>query len=286
MNRPIGAAIFAACSLAVIAWLVSQNLSLRHRLQASEIAAATSATDSSQSSPGAQPVPVTSSEQATAFSSKRNASASFTLAKLLSDPEFRKSSIQKNVTSIEERFGRFFLNARDVSPEKLEAIKLLLAEQSFDLGQVAMPQSSPESESEAATRLQRMREMENSHAKALKEAMGDALYSQFQQNQATESFRGTVTGLANAVRARGFEVSGEDENNILAAYVSAMARATDRAVQEDASLTQLDGTQRNALRERQTHRIQIEITHALSKVLEGDRLNAFLAAKVSRDLEP
>lgn len=209
------------------------------------------------------------------------------LRALWADPAFRATSLAKNIADLEARHGRFFLTLADLPPEKLAAIKRLMAMQSMARAELQIPKAFPETPADTTARLAASDRLQRQQEDELRTTLGGDAYLDLEVARHAEAYRDTVTALANGMRARGVALDDTRQERMLEAYTGAMLElGSELQLNPDRSPAPATEAERAARRNRQLEHARQLLARAMGEVLDGPALDAFLAAQLSRETGP
>lgn len=292
----IVATVAAIAAMSCGVWFCAENMRLRTQVNSMEVALSALRgkvavkAETAIAPVGEKEVVVVASEASSTPVSKQaresGAASAWSFTRDLSgDLSWRAGSIAHGITDLEGRFGRFFLGLKNLTPEQLASLKRLMATQQLELGRLAFPERQPESAEALARRMQLQSDLERTQETELRAAMGDENYREYQTTQRVESYRGAVAAVVNGMRAQGVNVDDAHEQKILENYASAMAAVGRIAQQEDGArdLSRLNERERAELRDRQIHRMQLQLAQSMASVLDEAALNAFITAQIAQE---
>jgi hypothetical protein len=208
--------------------------------------------------------------------------SSATPLKLWSTPEERAAQFDQTVLETERRYGRFFIeHAHDWPPEKAEALKRQLALHQMAVMRALMPKRFPVTSADREAHEQEVLRLRTENEQELRRLLGENDYADLDAFEKASVHRETVSGLTNAMRARGVAVSAESEQVILSAYAMAIEQAA--AAVQGVDPSRLTDAERAAFRSAQRDAVQRQLLRELSGSLEAQQLNALLESHLEQE---
>jgi hypothetical protein len=200
------------------------------------------------------------------------------MAKLWDDADWRADRFNEAYLRVEARYGRFFQTLVGWSPERLEALKRQLANNDLALMRASMLETY---DSQGKATGDAVHQAEIGNEQQLKESLGDADYAAFDDLRKMDTYRESVSAIANSMRSKNVQVSNDMEESILRAYASAIQEAAQQASPVD--IRQLNHDQLTALKEQQTNAFRILLFNRLSGVLNEKQISAFMEAEMEQE---
>jgi hypothetical protein len=200
------------------------------------------------------------------------------MAKLWDDPDWRADRFNEAYLRVEARYGRFFQTLVGWSPERLEALKRQLANNDLALMRAGMLETY---DSDGKATGDAVHQTEIGNEQQLKESLGDADYAAFDGLRKMDTYRESVSAIANSMRSKNVQVSNDMEESILRAYASAIQEAAQQASPID--IRQLNHDQLAALKGQQTNAFRILLLNRLSGVLNEKQISVFMEAEIEQE---
>ncbi|MDD2765569.1 MAG: hypothetical protein PHE83_16525 [Opitutaceae bacterium] len=287
MKRPA----FYLCLLAVgmagvVAWTIYRPPSSGN--DSSKISRDLSRSESTQEAPRARESPAkVVSKSASAVPAQVNEKDDIlnALKRRLDDSNQRGIRLRRAKAHVEQSKGRLFQRLRNVPPEKLDQLKVILAETELAMERGALPTSANSAEAEAAEindTLKRIQADSDHQVQALLDADDYAIYAAYQGSNA---YRNTIEQVTNVMRARGSAVSDDLQEAILDGYAGAIAAAAKDSANDitPAAFRSLSKEQQNALRQQQLARFDGILAASMVNILSPAEYQLFMDAQFTQE---
>jgi hypothetical protein len=271
--------IVLLCGIAVMAvgiasWLTVQNRDLVYELQQTQIRLESA---SKRAQEVRRPVELAPRQMDQAAQLPEDQGHEFR-RKLWEDADWRGRQFDDAYIRVEARYGRFIQKLVGWSPERVEKLKCLLANNELALMRAAMTGGN---EAGGISPGDAIHEAESNNQQQLKRLLGDADYATFDASQKEEPYRDSVASIINAMRPMDAPVNEDTQEAILGAYAQAMQEAirqTDPVDPQQLSKDQLAG-----IRKQQTDTFRVLLMNKLTGVMDETRLKAFIEAEIEQD---
>jgi hypothetical protein len=112
------------------------------------------------------------------------------------------------------------------------------------------------------------------------ESLGDEDYTRLVSFDASETYRGSVDFIANAMRSKGVEIGRDLEETILGMYASAIQDPTTQGGAVD--LSALSDAQRTDLKNQQMAAFRVNLLRRMSGVLDERQWSKSMATELKR----
>lgn len=200
----------------------------------------------------------------------------------------RTKYVQQARLRVEGRQGKLFQRLKDIPAETLSQLKDLMAAEEVDLALIALPQKKNETREEEQTRIAQMAALNTKNAAAIQVLLGAEDYAKYTAYQQSLAYESTVDEITNIMRARGANVSGEQQDAILDAYANAIRNAAAISANEASpeTLASMTDLQRLNLKNAQLARFDENLSVELAQVMSPNALQRFMAAEFEHEVEP
>lgn len=120
--------------------------------------------------------------------------------------------------------------------------------------------------------------------KTLKESLGETDYAKFDAFEKTEPYRQSIGSIANAMRSKGVEITGDLQESLLSAYGRAIQESTDAA--NNTAVSSLTEAQRLELKKQQMQAFRVRLLKQMSGVLDEHQLQIFMETELEQQNSP
>ncbi|HEY8993490.1 MAG TPA: hypothetical protein VIM71_02295 [Lacunisphaera sp.] len=243
------------------------------------VTSAVALTQSASAMAGPQPPPAAEG---------RNPQAADPLAELkrrLDDPRQREANLLRAKLNIEQTHGRIFQRLRNLPPEILDRLKLVLAENQLAMERGALPDRFPVDDSAAEAANENLSRIAKEGDEQVRALLGDEGYAQYSLSRQAEPYRESIEQVTNIMRARGAEVTEDMQERILDSYTRALVAAAKISANDmtPAAFRALSESARQELRLKQQLRFDEILASTMSATLSPTEYTLFMDAQFAQD---
>jgi hypothetical protein len=254
-----------------LAWLLAENRALHARLQENERNSAPRPLMRRETrlvAPAVQPGQTETVEQTAA------AVMSAQIRDRWANPDWRAARFDEAYLQVEARYGRFFQHLQGWSPERVEALKRQLADQSVAMLRVAT--TTFPADGATASLGEAINQVRANNEVQLKATLTDEEYRDYEETERMETNRETVSNIMNTLRARGVVLDPVQEEAVLRTYANTLHEFATGA--SASPLPQVPRDQAADAHSQQIEAFNGGLMRQMSTVLTETQLKSFMEA--------